>query len=189
MKTSSRKKRILTHLEHLFAADITTIPAGLLLTVLSRAREAGQRIICTKIRAFSLLFLLLTFTLSGVQIPIDSNFSLNPSGTVTARVQDDKLHITIGKTAEKITYASLLLKFKIPQDWSDFRDVRLSIRSNQKILVKCSFGDFKKYARMNWPRQLADETEREFLFERRTFIFPADQKDVLSSVKQFTIGL
>jgi len=139
--------------------------------------------------AAALLFLFASHCLSGAELPVDSGFVPYPAGTVTAQAKDGKLLVTVGKTAKKITYASLLLKFKTPQDWSDFRDVRLNVRSSQKILVKCSFGDFKNYCRINWPRKTAGATEKEFLFERSSFIFPQGGEQLLTTVRQFTIGL
>ena len=136
----------------------------------------------------SVLFFLLIQTLSGVQIPLESKIFLNPSGTVTSRVQNNKLYITIGKTSKKITYAGILLKFRKPQNCSDFQDVRLNICSSQKIRVKCSFGEMKKTVQTNWSRQSADAGKKEFLFERNSFIFPPEKEQILSSVKQITIG-
>jgi len=135
-----------------------------------------------------LLYFLLIQTLSGVQIPLESKIILNPSRTVTSRVENNKLHITIGKTAKKIAYAGLLLHFRKPQDCRDFQNVRFNICSSQKIRVKCSFGEMKKNVYTNWSRQSADAGEKEFLFERNSFIFPPEKEQILSSVKQITIG-
>ncbi|MBO5308382.1 MAG: hypothetical protein J6C40_10290 [Lentisphaeria bacterium] len=134
-----------------------------------------------------LLTLLLSAGLFGTEIPVSAKW-FGGKGIKIIQ-QDNKLCITIDKTVKKLHFASVSLNFAKPQDWHDYRDVRFNIRSNQKILVKCSFGQYGNAVNMTWPRWTVNpEDEKSVVFERSTFKTSKGKDGSVSAVRMFSFG-
>ena len=116
----------------------------------------------------TMFFLFFTAVLSAAPLfPGEKWSTYTPSATLTE--QNGTLKVILKKTPSKITYASIFAKLSALTDFSDFRNVEVSLKSSQKIRLMCSMSTVDGALTASWNRLDIGPEKSTVVFDRAAF--------------------